>query len=138
MKKLELFSVHYRGDQNDGINFMFLGSNYQQSAIVGFTAQKAFEICLDSHNKFLAVYEKKGERMLNRLQRQLDYWSWKYHKKLSKSTKIKTKKIGFEYYGNDEALGKLILLIMINIYTLTIMGRIKNDTFNGTNFGYRY
>ena len=138
VQELDLFSLHYKGDEGNGINFMFFESDPNRSTLVGLTAQEAFDYCILVHNQFLTDYEKSGISVLDAVQDQLNEFIFHYNNELRNTTGILKDEIGFETYEANQILRLIIIVILTDIYTLTVMGRIINNEFNGTNFGYRY
>ena len=135
--KLDLFSLHYKGDETNGINLMFFGSTPQLSTLVGLTAQEALEHCKSVHNQFINDYRKAGERVLDDVQGQLDEFVIQYNTVMDKAIRVGHNEVGFKTYDVDSLLRLIIVVVMTDIYTLTTMGRIKNDEYNGLSYGYK-
>jgi len=124
--KLDLFSLHYKGDEKNGINLMFFGSAPQFSTLVGLTAQEALEHCKNLHNHFLSDYRKAGDEFVIQ-----------YNTVMDKAIRVGHNGVGFKTYDVDSLLRLIIVVVMTDIYTLTTMGRIKNDEYNGLSYGYK-
>jgi len=116
---------------------MFFGSSPQKSTLVGLTAKEALEHCLNLHDHFLNDYQKAGERLLDDVQRQLDEFVVLFNVEIKKVASVKQNKVGFRSYNLNPSLRLAIIVIMTDIYTLTLMGRIKNDEYNGLSYGYK-
>jgi len=129
-------SLHYKGDDyksGNGINLHF-GANGQSD--LGVDPKEIVKICETSHEGFMKCWKEEGEAFIEEMFGQLECAVKIYNEQCKIALKGKDvgmlpKAVDFAPGNDQKLIHEAFTIICINIWSLTKIGKIKDDEYNG-------